>query len=86
MTKDEFHKSAREQNNQAASGKKDAAGTGTASVQARPPQPRIPGPLVPKAPFGMPAMPVATNIKVIRPSVLPGKDSDLKEPDTKLPE
>ena len=84
MTKDEFHKSAQEQNNQAAAGKKDTAGA--ASVQVRPPQPRAPGPLVPKAPFGMPSMPVAQNIKIIRPGVPPAKDSDLKELDIKLPE
>ena len=64
--------------------KKDAAGT--ASVQAILPQPPAPGPLVPKPPFGMSAMPVAHNIKIAKPTVVPKRDDAAEEPDIKHPE
>lgn len=56
--------------------KKDTAGR--AAVQGRP-APPTPGPLVPKAPFGMPSiMPVAKNIKPLKPTVV-SRDKDETE-------
>jgi hypothetical protein len=62
MTKDELYNTAPEQDNQIPSIKKDTAGT--ASVQARAPQPPVP------------VMPVAKNIKITTSIVPPGKEGD----------
>ena len=74
MTKDELFNTASEQNNN-----KGAAGAASASAaaQARPqPAPAGPRPPAPKPPFGMPLMPVARNVQVTRPVVVPPTKKD----------
>jgi hypothetical protein len=80
MTKDDFQKAAREMNSKAPAVKKDTAGA--SSAKARPPQPSVPGPLVPKAPFGMPSIPIV-QARVVAPAAAQKKSTDLKESDPK---
>lgn len=79
MTKDEFQKSAAEQNNVAPTAKKDTAGA--ASVQVKVFLPPAPSPPGAKPPFGMPLMAVAKNVKIIPPAVVPQKDDEQKDPE-----
>ena len=72
MTRDELYNTAQEQDNQTPAVKKDIASA--TPIRASAPRPPVPGPLVPKPPFGMPVMPTAKNIKVILPIVQPRKE------------
>ena len=74
MTKDELHNTSKEQDNKPQTAPKEGTVTSPPpAMQPRysPPEPRPPAP---KAPFGMPSMPVARNIKVIKPTAPPKKD------------
>ena len=71
MTRDELYNTAQEQDNQTQSVRKDI--TGATPIRVSAPRPPVPGPLVPKPPFGMPVMPSAKNIKVVLPIVQPKK-------------
>ncbi len=70
MTRDHFQDNSKVKDKT----QKDGASTATANViqvQARPAPPAPPGPRppAPKPPFGMPAMPVAMNVRIL-PAVL----------------
>lgn len=77
MTKDQFHASSNGQDNKSQSAQKESVTANRPAAPAySPPAPRPPAP---KPPFGMPAMPVAINIKVINPLAVVKTATETKE-------